>query len=1361
MEKIGNYTIEAELSSGAFVRAYKVVPSADLSAPEKYLKFYPFSESGPSPPARYPSEAVQLQKELGATYPQSWLPIEETGEDAAGAFFVTPYIEDSLERLLGTVSPDSALLQSILLKILTGLENLEAHAGRDHGNLKPSNILISGSGAIQQRTVLISDPLPQSGIDTSVFKRPDMRALGELIYMLVTRTTSVSSHLRTVPSHARWTSLGTHEDRWKEICSTLLDPGGRFQETGPAGLRLEIEQLQGSRSRIRAIGVALGLAAICLFGALFISRLFVAEEVDHQKLREDCFAYISAYDSWLEAFVGDLGTRKGELDPELRAAFDRLLRQRGDLIRPSQAFGMFFSAQDPEAIPASFLDNPDNQTRIEEAVAFLADLSSVVQKWEKRGDILEYAGQIHSRGWEELATEIQAAAQELTFDETLFDQLVRIQSIAGDAEELETKWNTLRSVHLDLARLNDPFLTHLVGWQEKQLMRSGGLREQVEAVNSALRELDEVHELTRVESFASDYDYGLFLSSLEEQPFLSATPPEVRSWRRHLEEFRRISVDPRTEGFAALKEMEGRIASDLALIAELDLGETYTNLREQLETLEMRRERTAGIPGIERESRRINETTRALQRDFTDLRSQVGEVIREHVIDPAEWLAKWREEPISVSGLMAEIWEARRDAILRPLSREDLERNPARLSALDAGLTQLRDFLTNLDQSLPVPQLVGEDRAVEVDRYLEPLLLEARKRTERALADLMPPSEELQTTSLEAFLARADATRVMEEYATFIASASDFSQRFFIASREIAEPSEPGPGLIRFINEEVLPADGWIARSEVDPARVPVLRAMLNLADLVASEDVPELLQEMTAGEYLTLRWAAWRRLQGLQSTPSTPGDWAQWRDAFLSFKSDLPERLRAGLSGGEFWDRAAGESRSFNMLVAALSEQDVFDGKIESLPLPFQFATFVISLRERINADPSFRTADADRLEAFRGGVLEQAESEFGDDPPAFVAAFLEVLRGFDPEGGGEAVDPAEWGPGSLPQWTVVRADADSVVYQWERFSLPFRLFDIGNGKYAYVCEVEMPVGLVIEWFSQNPDLWYQSLAPFNWRGLMDRRGLATWRLQVEPNPAQTRQSGRQDDMPAYLENWPHLLLRPEYAFEWWSFIPPAWRDVSGTLYPEDAVPEMPGDDHPIQYLPPWLARGIARGLNCQLPTPETYTALHEKGAVSRTANRRDLAWGRQQTHIRETNERLRSSDPPWPDTGIFVPEGLAFPRGRNAQVAVNDDDGNLWFEKVYDGSDPFLHLEGNVAEFAFDPETETFYVTGASALSPAEILPSQLHPLPPTEVDSAYTDVGFRLAFPVPRLAPGAELASHIFNPDFLEGLFPARAN
>jgi hypothetical protein len=1328
VEKIGNYTIEAELSSGIAVRTFKVVPAADPAATARHLKLFPGSSSEASGTRR---EAHELQRELGEAFPQTWLPVHETGEADVGTYVVTPLMEDSLDRILGTVLPDSLLLQSILLKIVSALENLEAHASRAHGNLKPSNIFISGTGAIQQREILLADPAPKGRLKGSVPKNPDMRALGELIYMLATRTTSVSSNLRAVPAHARWPSLGAKEARWRDICTTLLDPGGRFQESGLAGLRRELEEMGGGRSRTGQLALIGVLAVLGLVGAFVANRFFLKDEVDHQSLREECFAYIVAYDTWLEGFTRDVARRKADLEDGLRTELEVLFRQRGDAINPSQAFGMFFSTADPASIPQSFLQKAENQKRIEESANFLGDLSQILEEWSLRREALAYAEAAASRGWEAVATDIRSAAGEFSFDEGLLDQLLVIQSIQPVTAELEESWKLLQEVQRDFVSLEDPFLANLVAWQGEQLASSEGLPEQLEAVKETLREVGEIHELTQSGSFREDYDYGLFLASLQGEAFLAERPPPVRAWRRHLDGFRRIP-DPREEEFPALREMEERIEQDLALIAELPLGELHGQLTERLASLRGDRERTASIPGIERESTRINDAMRDLQIGFTDLRSELGSVIREHLIDPAEWLAKWREEPISVRGVMADAWVLRRDEILRPLSLQSLERNPARLTQLDLELNELRDFLTKLDQSLPAPQLLGGDRSVEVDRQLEPLLRQARERAERELASMIPPSPDLPGTTLDRFL-QTDAVRaVLRSYTTVIDSASDFSRRFLEASREVTAAAPPSGEWLDFIDAEVLSTDGWIARSGAGVDEIPSLRPMLRLSQLRRSEDPAELRQVLHSGSLLSHRWVSWDRVMELSLGPADPSAWQQWQDAFLSFRGDLPEDLRSRLDGRSFWLRSAGASPNLDALVAALSAREAFEGQLQQLPVPLQFGHFILGLREEIAADPDFRSADADRLRAMQQRILDNAEARFPDTPPAMVRSFLDGIRNFDPEGEGEAVDPSEWGPGGLPQWTIAEEDDEHVVYEWEGFSLPFQLVDLGDGSFAYVCQVETPVGLVIEWFSRNPGLWSQAIAAYDWQmALIDRRGLTTWLLNAE--------------------------MRPDYVLQWRS-VPPIWERFR---YPEGSAPPQPGDNHPMQYLPSWLALEIARSLNCQLPTPDTYRILFEETTAQAEANRRDLSWSRQQVHIRDTNARIRSSDPPWPDTGIFVPENLAVPRGQNAVQAVDYNDGKLWFTPVYEGNDPFLHLEGNVAEFAYDPASETFYVTGASAFSPPECEPSTAFPLSPLQQQSGFSDVGFRLAFPVPRLAPGAELATYIFNPDIFSDLFPSSSN
>jgi hypothetical protein len=222
----------------------------------------------------------------------------------------------------------------------------------------------------------------------------------------------------------------------------------------------------------------------------------------------------------------------------------------------------------------------------------------------------------------------------------------------------------------------------------------------------------------------------------------------------------------------------------------------------------------------------------------------------------------------------------------------------------------------------------------------------------------------------------------------------------------------------------------------------------------------------------------------------------------------------------------------------------------------------------------------------------------------------------------------------------------------------------------------------------------------------------------------------------------------------------------------------QAPSLESPMQQVSPVAALYAARLAGCRLPTPEEWQAanrLMEPMAAERGVkpNRRDLTWGKQQQHIRETLSKPGFKPNlnywKWPDEGEFLPkgqEGLA--KGENAKVLPSAyDDGVLWFAPV--GSDvlPIHHLIGNVAEYVMEgadeaakaaPEPDRLRELVAAPSSAISVIGGSAISAPSLPVDSpllvgftparpgdppepGYADVGFRLVFSAKGTAPARQ--------------------
>lgn len=218
-----------------------------------------------------------------------WAPVHEFGRfqdgTVSGAYYVTDLAQGgSLAKLAaGRVRLDSGTLSGLIEAIVQGLRALRVSAGRAHGNLKPTNVLLPGRGSEATSRVWLADPLPPAQADPARDDPADARALGEIIHLLVTHATGGTRGVWPVPASPSWSTLGSTGTQWRELTNQLLDPApsGTFnlEELGA-----RVRALRGSGGRMGGSGgggaarrplVAAGLAGVLALiggGAWLLTR---------------------------------------------------------------------------------------------------------------------------------------------------------------------------------------------------------------------------------------------------------------------------------------------------------------------------------------------------------------------------------------------------------------------------------------------------------------------------------------------------------------------------------------------------------------------------------------------------------------------------------------------------------------------------------------------------------------------------------------------------------------------------------------------------------------------------------------------------------------------------------------------------------------------------------------------------------------------------------------------------------------------------------------------------------------------------------------------------------------------------------
>jgi formylglycine-generating enzyme required for sulfatase activity len=244
--------------------------------------------------------SARLQQKVVAGGSQHWAPIHEYGLSPGGTFYVTDKYERSLQELVdGHVGLGAKGLHAIIEPIVEGLIELKKSYKRPHGNLKATNVLITGASS--EMKVALSDPLPEESIDAKVHWHDDLRAIGELIYQLVVHHPAPSLAGARIPDSKEWAGLKRQAGAWRNLCVRLLAVRIRPEAITLESLIEELTELGKSKpvfSRLRlAVLSLLFLIAIAVVITIF-QRSPVSPEI-WGNLQND-------YSNWIEPLYSKL-----------------------------------------------------------------------------------------------------------------------------------------------------------------------------------------------------------------------------------------------------------------------------------------------------------------------------------------------------------------------------------------------------------------------------------------------------------------------------------------------------------------------------------------------------------------------------------------------------------------------------------------------------------------------------------------------------------------------------------------------------------------------------------------------------------------------------------------------------------------------------------------------------------------------------------------------------------------------------------------------------------------------------------------------------------------------------------------------
>jgi hypothetical protein len=224
------------------------------------------------------NRSVEVQK-MAAAASRCVAPILDVGREEGAAWYATRLYPRTVQKILeGRVALGKEWVHHIVRAIARGALDIKKTCGRSHGEIQPSNVLISASQKVRDAEVVLSDPLPGESSESARYEVADLHAIGQIIYQLVRRRevedASDQSILPLTPS-AEWTSVfGNETDAWLSLCNRLLDPNLSTDTYNLERLEADLASLQ-PKPAVTGRRLALAAAAViaAIVGGVFVWRL--------------------------------------------------------------------------------------------------------------------------------------------------------------------------------------------------------------------------------------------------------------------------------------------------------------------------------------------------------------------------------------------------------------------------------------------------------------------------------------------------------------------------------------------------------------------------------------------------------------------------------------------------------------------------------------------------------------------------------------------------------------------------------------------------------------------------------------------------------------------------------------------------------------------------------------------------------------------------------------------------------------------------------------------------------------------------------------------------------------------------------
>ena len=658
-------------------------------------------------------KGIEAQQKVAAGDAQHWAPVHEHGSSPGSAFYVTEKYERSLQQLIEVrLKLSSKVLSTIVESVAKGLMELKESCGRPHGNLKATNVLISGTEDISQGKIVLCDPLPDELTDTEVHWDSDLRAIAELIYQLVVHQQSPRVEGWQAPDSKEWRSLGRHAASWRNLCNRLLNAAAKQGTITVETLLEDLAQLQKVKPFLspgRLVAAAL-IVIVCTVALVIFWPSPPATKEEWKQLCNEYFAWVGTL---YEQGLG-LNRKKGNSRAE-RWREDQHLKT---MLKSIKEAGYPYEFAKDEGMEVKYIvDTPGIGEDTKKGLAAIEDIRSFFNAdsnnpWPLLLEMREAATRFEDRGWEKPAEYIVPLVNSVRPEpnKPIAENVDKILNLKKEntLEKIESSRKQITKDQTTVKILNDPILstfddefvnrevTSISGMgNEESLSRLQNKLKEMEVLGRKLAEFIEGDWQIKVNQEEFIQDYNELFPDIQ-----TPTIPTYNRWLEVVRDYYKLDPDPRENIDEVLVKLQKNIetAKDFQLEKANILDE---ELKQEIKNIEEIRQK----PSITKYQDEIEKMTD----NCLDTLKKINTKALALIVDPIKW---WEDiekiTEITQSNVINTEWSRRRVLELSKHKKSNFvnKKNMDMFLPLMNRVDQTRYRLENLNSTL-VPNITA------------------------------------------------------------------------------------------------------------------------------------------------------------------------------------------------------------------------------------------------------------------------------------------------------------------------------------------------------------------------------------------------------------------------------------------------------------------------------------------------------------------------------------------------------------------------------------------------------------------------------------------------------------------------------